>query len=130
MSAVTTSLAPEPVGPYSQARIGGQLVFLSGQIALDPATANDIQGDIREQTRQVFTNLLEICRAAGGNLADVVRVGIYLTDLAHFTVVNQVMAEYFASPYPARSTVQVAGLPLGALVEVDAVALLPEEGSR
>lgn len=127
MSVVVTTRAPEPVGPYSQGRISGRYVFLSGQIPLVPATGNIIQGDIDEQARLVFDNLREVCRAVSGDLSDVVRVGIYLVDLDHFPVVNQVMAEYFASPYPARSTVGVAGLPLKALVEIDAIAVLPEE---
>lgn len=118
---ISTERAPAAIGPYSQAvRAGGQ-VFLSGQIPLDPATGQLVTGDIRAQTVRVFENLKAVCEAAGGGLGDVVRVGIYLMDLSDFAEVNAVMADYFQAPYPARATVQVAGLPRGARVEIDAV---------
>jgi reactive intermediate/imine deaminase len=99
----------------------GSLVFLSGQIPLDPATGQLVEGDISLQARRVFDNLRAVCEAAGGSFAQVVRVCIYLTDMADFAAVNAVMAEAFTQPYPARSTIEVRGLPRGAQVEVDAI---------
>lgn len=123
-SIIHTDQAPAAIGPYSQAvRVGGT-VYLSGQIPLVPATGALLEGDIAAQSRQVFDNMKAVCAAAGGSLADIARLGIYLTDLADFAVVNAVMAEYFNAPYPARSTVQVSALPRGAQVEVDAVLVL------
>ena len=123
-SIIHTDQAPAAIGPYSQAvRVGGT-VYLSGQIPLVPATGVLLEGDIAAQSRQVFDNMKAVCAAAGGSLADIARLGIYLTDLADFAVVNAVMAEYFSAPYPARSTVQVSALPRGAQVEVDAVLVL------
>ena len=121
---VTTPLAPAAIGPYSQAVRMGNTVYLSGQIPLDPATGQLLSADIAGETRRVFDNLKAVCEAAGGSLEDVARVGIYLTDLADFAAVNAVMGEYFMAPYPARSTIQVAALPRGARVEVDAVLVL------
>jgi reactive intermediate/imine deaminase len=118
---ISTDRAPAAIGPYSQAVRSGQTVYLSGQIPLDPATGELVGGDISAQTRRVFDNLKAVCEAAGGSLEGVVRVGIYVMDLSDFAQVNAVMAEYFQAPYPARSTIQVAGLPKGARVEVDAV---------
>jgi reactive intermediate/imine deaminase len=118
---VATDQAPAAIGPYSQAVRSGNLVFLSGQIPLDPSTGQLVEGDIATQTRRVFDNLSAVCAAAGGSLEQVVRVGIYVVDLGDFAAVNAVMAEYFASPYPARSTIEVSGLPRGARVEVDAI---------
>ena len=118
---VATDSAPAAIGPYSQAVRSGNQVFLSGQIPLDPSTGQLVEGDIATQSRRVFDNLAAVCAAAGGSLEQVVRVGIYLMDLADFSAVNAVMAEYFTAPYPARSTVQVSGLPRGARVEVDAI---------
>ncbi|HEU0154251.1 MAG TPA: RidA family protein [Arenimonas sp.] len=118
---ISTERAPAAIGPYSQAVRAGQTVYLSGQIPLDPATGELVGGDISAQTRRVFDNLKAVCEAAGGSLDGVVRVGIYVMDLSDFAQVNAVMAEYFQAPYPARSTIQVAGLPKGARVEVDAV---------
>jgi reactive intermediate/imine deaminase len=118
---VSTDRAPAAIGPYSQAVRAGGTVYLSGQIPLDPATGELVQGDIAAQTRRVFDNLRAVCAAAGGSLDDVVRIGIYVMDLADFAAVNAVMAENFQAPYPARSTIQVAGLPRGARVEIDAV---------
>jgi reactive intermediate/imine deaminase len=121
---IHTDSAPAAVGPYSQAVRAGNTVFLSGQIPLDPATGVLVAGDIATQARRAFDNLKAVCEAAGGSFDDVVRLGLYLTDLADFGAVNAVMAEYFAQPYPARSTVEVAGLPKGAVFEVDAVMVL------
>ena len=118
---ISTAHAPAAIGPYSQAVRAGNTVYLSGQIPLDPATGELVAGDIATQTRRVFDNLKAVCEAAGGSLDGVVRVGIYVMDLSDFAQVNAVMAEYFQAPYPARSTIQVAGLPKGARVEVDAV---------
>ena len=118
---VATDKAPAAIGPYSQAVRCGNLLFLSGQIPLDPATGQLVEGNIGEQTRRVFDNLAAVCAAAGGSLEQVARVGIYLTDLGDFAAVNAAMAEYFQSPYPARSTIEVSGLPRGARVEVDAI---------
>ena len=118
---VSTDQAPAAIGPYSQAVRSGNLVFLSGQIPLDPATGQLVEGDIATQSRRVFDNLRAVCAAAGGDLGRVVRVGIYVVDLADFAAVNGVMAEYFDAPYPARSTIEVSGLPRGARVEVDAI---------
>lgn len=121
---IHTDSAPQAIGPYSQAVRVGQTVYLSGQIPLDPATAELVGGDITAQTRRVFENLTAVCAAAGGSLADIVRVGIYLTDLADFAAVNAVMAEYCRQPYPARSTIGVSALPRGARVEIDAIVVL------
>jgi reactive intermediate/imine deaminase len=122
--ALHTDAAPAAIGPYSQAVRSGQSVFLSGQIPLDPASGQLVTGDIAAEARQVFANLRAVCAAAGGSFDDVVRVGIYLTDLGDFAPVNAVMAEAFAAPYPARSTIQVSALPRGARVEVDAILVL------
>ena len=120
-SIISTEQAPAAIGPYSQAVRSGDTVYLSGQIPLDPATGQLVEGDISAQARRAFDNLKAVCAAAGGSLDDVVRIGLYLIDLSQFAQVNAVMAEYFASPYPARSTVQVSALPRGAVFEVDAV---------
>ena len=118
---IATDQAPAAIGPYSQAVRSGGSVYLSGQIPLDPASGQLVEGDIATQTRRVFDNLQAVCRAAGGSLDDVMRIGIYLVDLGDFAAVNAVMAEYFSAPYPARSTIQVSALPRGAQVEVDAI---------
>jgi len=118
---ITTALAPAAIGPYSQAVRAGGVVYLSGQIPLDPATGELVQADISTESRRVFDNLKAVCQAAGGSMDDVARVGIYLTDLSDFAAVNAVMAAYFQAPYPARSTIQVSALPRGARVEVDAI---------
>jgi reactive intermediate/imine deaminase len=121
---INTDKAPAALGPYSQAVRAGNTVYFSGQIPLDPATNAFVEGDISAQTRRVFDNLVAVAEAAGGSLAQIVRVGIYVTDLANFAAVNAVMSEYFQQPYPARSTIEVSGLPKGAVVEVDAVMVL------
>jgi len=118
---ISTALAPAAIGPYSQAVRAGGVVYLSGQIPLDPATGELVQADISTESRRVFDNLKAVCQAAGGSMDDVARVGIYLTDLSDFAAVNAVMAAYFQAPYPARSTIQVSALPRGARVEVDAI---------
>jgi reactive intermediate/imine deaminase len=113
--------APAAVGPYSQAMRHGDLVFLSGQVGLDPATGSLVSGGVEAQARQVFRNLTAVCAAAGGTLDDLVKVTIFLTDMSHFAQVNQIMAEHFSEPYPARATIAVSALPLGAEVEVEGV---------
>lgn len=118
---VHTANAPAAVGPYSQAVRHGNLVFLSGQIGLDPGTGKMVAGGVAEQAHQVFRNLAAVCVAAGGGLDQLVKVNVYVTDLGNFATVNAIMAEHFAEPYPARATVEVAGLPLGAEVEVEGV---------
>jgi reactive intermediate/imine deaminase len=118
---IETANAPAAVGPYSQAVRHGNLVFLSGQIALDPAVGKLVEGDIAAQTRQVFSNLKAVCEAAGGNLDAILKLNIYLTDLGNFATVNEIMAATFSAPYPARATIGVAALPLGAEVEMEAV---------
>jgi reactive intermediate/imine deaminase len=123
-SIISTEKAPAAIGPYSQAVRAGDTVYFSGQIPLDPATGALVDGDITAQTRRVFDNLTAVAAAAGGSLGQIVRVGIYVTDLANFAAVNAVMAEYFQQPYPARSTIEVSGLPKAAQVEVDAVMVL------
>lgn len=124
-TAIHSDHAPAAIGPYSQATRAGNLVFFSGQIPLDPRTGNLVEGSIETQARRAFDNLKAVCEAAGGEMDDIVRVGLYLTDLGLFTAVNAVMAEYFQAPYPARSTIEVPGLPKGAAFEVDAVLVLP-----
>jgi reactive intermediate/imine deaminase len=118
---IATDQAPAAIGPYSQAVRRGGFLFLSGQIPLDPATGQIVEGDISTQTRRVFDNLRAVVGAAGGSFDDIVRVGIYVTDLGDFAAVNAVMAENFQAPFPARSTIEVSGLPRGARVEVDAI---------
>jgi len=116
---ITTSHAPQAIGTYSQAIRAGNTVYLSGQIPLDPATGELVAGDMEAQVRRVFDNLQAVATAAGSDLDHVVKLTVYLTDLAHFALVNRVMAEYFARPYPARAAVGVAALPKGAAVEMD-----------
>lgn len=120
-TAIHTDLAPKAIGPYSQAVRAGNTVYLSGQAALDPKSGELIKGGVEVEARRVFENLKAVAEAAGGGFQQVVRVAVYLTDLANFAKVNAVMAEYFHEPYPARTTIGVAALPRGALVEVDAV---------
>ncbi|PZP62549.1 MULTISPECIES: RidA family protein [Pseudoxanthomonas] len=121
---IHTDHAPAAIGPYSQAVRAGNTVYFSGQIPLDPATGNLVEGDITAQARRSFDNLKAVAEAAGGSLGDMVRLGLYLTDLSQFAAVNAVMQEYFSAPFPARSTIEVSGLPKGALFEVDAVMVL------
>jgi reactive intermediate/imine deaminase len=120
---ITTPAAPAAIGTYSQAVRVGDTVYLSGQIGLDPATMQMVEG-IEAQIVRVFDNLNAVAVAAGGTLDDIVKIGIYLTDLAHFAKVNEIMARYFDAPYPARAAIGVKELPRGALVEADAVLVL------
>ena len=121
MKPITTADAPAAIGTYSQAVRAGDTVYLSGQIPLDPKSMKLVEGDFESQAKRVFENLRAVCRAAGGDFDRVVRVTVYLTDLANFAKVNEVMATYFREPYPARAAIGVASLPRGALVEIDAV---------
>jgi reactive intermediate/imine deaminase len=121
---IATADAPQAIGTYSQAVRAGDTVYLSGQIPLVPATMQMVEGDITAQVRQVFANLAAVANAAGGSLNDCVKVNVFLTDLANFPVVNQVMAEFFTEPYPARAAIGVAALPRGAAVEADAIMVL------
>ncbi|HHH44124.1 MAG TPA: RidA family protein [Gammaproteobacteria bacterium] len=123
-SVIHTQQAPQAIGTYSQAVKSGNTVYLSGQIPLVPETMEMVEGDMEAQVRRVFDNLSAVCEAAGGSLADIIKLNIFLTDLGHFPLVNQVMAEYFREPYPARAAVGVAALPKDAGVEMDAVLVL------
>jgi 2-iminobutanoate/2-iminopropanoate deaminase len=120
--AVSSSDAPKAIGPYSQAVRAGQLLFLSGQVPLDPATGQIVAGDIETQTRRVFDNLAAVLKAGGRSFADVVRTTVFLADMNDFTAVNDVYGTYFSAPYPARATVQVARLPKDARIEIDLIA--------
>ena len=122
--AIHTGDAPEAIGTYSQAIKVGETVFISGQIPLEPGTMNIVDEDIRAQTHRVFNNLAAVVREGGGNLDDVVKLTVFLTDLSHFAVVNEVIAEHFNPPYPARAAVGVAALPKGVPIEIDAIAHL------
>jgi 2-iminobutanoate/2-iminopropanoate deaminase len=122
--AVSSATAPAAIGPYSQAIKAGQLLFLSGQIPLDPATGGLVPGGIEAQTRQVFTNIGEILKAAGATFDHVVSATVYVADMNDFAAVNAIYATYFSAPAPARATVQVARLPKDALVEIQVVALV------
>lgn len=118
---IHTDRAPAAIGTYSQAVRHGNLVFLSGQIPLDPQTMELVTGDFEGQVRRVFQNLAAVCEAAGGSLAQVLKLTVYLTRMEDFPSVNAVMGEFFREPYPARAAIGVASLPKGALVEVDAI---------
>ncbi len=120
---IHTDDAPKAIGVYSQAVRAGQTVYLSGQIGLDPASMQMVEGN-EAQIVRVFENLKAVAQAAGGSLDDVVKLNVFLTDLAHFTRVNEIMAKYFREPYPARAAVGVASLPRGALVEMDAILVI------
>ena len=122
-SVISTAAAPSAIGTYSQAVRCGDTIYLSGQIGLDPATMQLAEG-VDAQVKRVFDNLKAVAAAAGASLDDAARVTIYLTDLAHFARVNEVMAAYFTQPYPARAAIGVASLPRGALVEADAILVL------
>ena len=124
---IKTEGAPQAIGTYSQAVKVGNTVYLSGQIGLDPSNMQMVEG-IERQIHRVFQNLQAVAVAAGGSLADVVKLNIFLTDLVHFAKVNEIMAQYFKEPYPARAAVGVAALPRAALVEADAVLVLSNEG--
>lgn len=121
---IFTLSAPSAIGTYSQAIKVGSTVYCSGQIPLDPVTMNLITGDIAAETHQVFDNLREVALAAGGSLNHMVKLTIFLTDLTHFPIVNEVMSNFFDEPYPARSTVQVSALPRGAQIEIEGIMVL------
>lgn len=121
--AIHTELAPAAIGPYSQAVLVGNTVYLSGQIGLDPKTMELVEG-IEAQTRRVFENVKAVCERSGGSMAHIAKLNIYLTDLSHFQLVNQIMQEYFVQPYPARAALGVASLPKNALVEMDGIVVL------
>ena len=118
---ISTELAPSAIGTYSQAVKVNNTVYLSGQIPLVPATMEIISEDFTEQTQQVFKNLVAVCEAAGGNINDMVKVNIFLQDLANFATVNEIMSQYFQQPYPARAAVQVARLPKDVAIEIDGI---------
>ncbi len=124
---IETNQAPQAIGTYSQAVKIDDTVYLSGQIPLIPETMEVIEGDISVQIKQVFDNLNAVATAAGGHLFDIVKLNVYLTDLSHFPIVNEIMSEYFDKPYPARAAVGVAALPKGAGVEMDAVMIIRDE---
>ena len=121
---ISTKSAPSAIGPYSQAIRAGSTVYLSGQIALDPETGHLVEGGFDAQVHRAFRNLRAIAEAAGGSLAHCVKLTLFVTELTNFPRVNDIMQEYFAAPYPARSTVEVSGLPRGAAFEVEAVMVL------
>jgi 2-iminobutanoate/2-iminopropanoate deaminase len=122
--AIETDQAPAPIGPYSQAVEADGVLYCSGQVPLDPATGELVDGGIAEQARRCLENLDAVCRAAGARLEDAARIGIYVTDMALFTELNEVYASFFSEPFPVRTTVGVASLPKGALVEMDATVPL------
>jgi reactive intermediate/imine deaminase len=123
---ISTPLAPQAIGTYSQAVKIDNTVYLSGQIPLNPDTMNVVDGDISVQICRVFDNLKAVAEAAGGNLSDIVKLNVFLTDLNNFPIVNEIMAEYFNQPYPARAAVGVAALPKGVAVEMDAIMMIEE----
>lgn len=127
---IKTDNAPQAIGTYSQAIKVGDTVYLAGQIPLVPETMTLVNGDMRAQIGRVFENLAAVAKASGGSLKDVVKLNVYLTDLGHFPLVNEVMAQYFREPYPARAAVGVAALPKGAAVEMDAVMILDKSSRR
>ena len=127
---IRTNDAPQAIGTYSQAVKVGNTVYLSGQIPLVPGMMELEQGDMRAQIARVFENLKAVATAAGGDLSDVVKLNVFLTDLAHFPLVNEAMSKYFQQPYPARATIGVAALPKGAAVEMDAVMVLDKSSRR
>ena len=118
---IFTDNAPQAIGPYSQAVKTGNLIFISGQIPLDPKTGDIVDGSIEDQANQVLENIKSICEAAGHGFEDIVKITIFLTDLGNFATVNEVMKNYFKEPYPARATVEISGLPLGVNVEIEAI---------
>lgn len=124
---IQTDQAPQAIGTYSQAVKVGHTVYLSGQIPLVPSTMVLVEGDIAAQITQVFENLQAVANAAGGSFTDVVKLNVFLTDLSHFPIVNEIMGKYFQEPYPARAAIGVAALPKGAAVEMDAIMQLPDQ---
>ena len=123
---IATDKAPQAIGTYSQAVKVGNTVYLSGQIPLNPVTMTLVDGEIDQQIRRVLENLKAVAEAANGNFNDVVKLNVFLTDLGHFSRVNEIMAEYFSEPYPARAAIGVAALPRGATVEMDAILILQD----
>ncbi|MFO7787246.1 MAG: RidA family protein [Halospina sp.] len=123
-SIIQTDSAPEAIGPYSQAVKAGDTVYLSGQIPLDPQTMDLVPGGFEAQVKRVFENLKAVCEASGGNIQDLVKLNIYLTDMGNFAIVNEIMTTVFTEPYPARAAIGVAALPKGAQVEMDAIMVL------
>ncbi|MBL1262909.1 RidA family protein [Candidatus Methylomicrobium oryzae] len=124
---ISTDKAPQAIGTYSQAVRADRTVYLSGQIPLSPETMTLVEGDIKAQIVQVFENLQAVAEAAGGTFADFVKLNVYLTDLSHFPLVNEIMGRYFQEPYPARAAIGVAALPKGAPVEIDGIMCLPPQ---
>ena len=118
---ISTNNAPQAIGPYSQAVKTGDLIFISGQIPLNPKTGDLVSGSIEDEANQVLENIQSICKAAGYGLEDIVKITIFLTNLENFAIVNKVMTKHFNEPYPARATVEVSGLPLGVNVEIEAI---------
>ncbi|MEE4240005.1 MAG: RidA family protein [Desulfopila sp.] len=122
---ISTTEAPKAIGPYSQGVSAGQFVFVSGQLPLDPGTGQMVDGDIAARAEQVFNNVSAILHAAGGSMANIVKVTVFLTDMSDFQHVNEVYSRHFQPPYPARSAVQVSALPLGSTIEAEAIAYIP-----
>ena len=118
---ISTENAPQAIGPYSQAVKAGSLMFISGQIPLNPETGDLVSGSIEDEANQVLQNIKSICEAAGYGMEDIVKITIFLTDLGNFATVNEVMKKHFSEPYPARATVEISGLPLGVNVEIEAI---------
>lgn len=122
---ISTTQAPKAIGPYSQGIVAGQFLFVSGQLPINPDKGKMVDGDIAARAEQVFDNISAIVRSAGGSMADVVKVTLFLTDMADFQQVNEVYSRHFQTPYPARSAVQVSALPLGSNIEAEAIIYLP-----
>lgn len=122
---ISTTQAPKAIGPYSQGIVAGQFLFVSGQLPINPDKGEMVDGDIAARAEQVFDNISAIVRSAGGSMADVVKVTLFLTDMADFQQVNEVYSRHFQTPYPARSAVQVSALPLGSNIEAEAIIYLP-----
>lgn len=118
---ISTNKAPQAIGPYSQAVKTGNLIFISGQVPINPETGDVVSGSIEDQANQVIENIRNICEAADRDLGDIVKLSIFLTDLGNFSIVNEVMKKHFSEPYPARATIEVSGLPLGVDVEIEAI---------
>jgi 2-iminobutanoate/2-iminopropanoate deaminase len=118
---ISTNKAPQAIGPYSQAVKTGNLIFISGQVPINPETGDVVSGSIEDQANQVIENIRNICEAADRDLGDIVKLSIFLTDLGNFLIVNELMKKYFSEPYPARATIEVSGLPLGVDVEIEAI---------
>jgi len=122
---ISTTEAPKAIGPYSQGILAGQFLFVSGQLPINPADGKMIDADIAERAKQVFRNISAIIDSAGGSIADVVKITLFLTDMGDFQHVNEVYSQHFESPFPARSAIQVSALPLGSNIEAEAIAYIP-----